>query len=117
MSDELKVPEWVIEFERRFSDNIVYWQELRNEIAIGDPDFTSMRKFIRDLLTEKDAEIAEMKGNYERACQTIAAMHAAAMGEVTGPNRGVVEDVADLRAERDRLQGIIDHLKKVGVIE
>ena len=41
---------------------------------------------------------AEMKGNYERACQTIAEMHAAAVGEVTGPIRGVVEDVADLRA-------------------
>jgi chaperonin cofactor prefoldin len=31
-------------------------------------------------------------------------MHAAAVGGVRGPARGVVEDVADLRAERDRLR-------------
>lgn len=40
---------------------------------------------------------------FDHACQQIAAMHAAAVGEVRGPIRGVVEDVADLRAERDRL--------------
>jgi hypothetical protein len=47
---------------------------------------------------ELTADVAEQRGNYEHACQTIAAMHAAAMGEICGPNRGVVEDVADLRA-------------------
>ena len=29
-------------------------------------------------------------------------VHAAAVGEVTGPNRGVVEDVEDLRRSRDQ---------------
>ena len=43
------------------------------------------------------------KADYLGACQTIAAMHAAAVGGVQGPKRGVVEDVEDLRAERDQL--------------
>ncbi|MBT2505132.1 hypothetical protein J7I98_04315 [Streptomyces sp. ISL-98] len=52
-------------------------------------------------------ELANQRETYEDACQQIAAMHAAAVGEVTGPNRGVVEDVADvreamLRAEQER---------------
>ena len=38
---------------------------------------------------------------YIGACVTVAQMHAAAMGEVCGPKRGVVEDIADLRTERD----------------
>ncbi|MFB6809437.1 hypothetical protein [Streptomyces sp. NPDC056387] len=60
-------------------------------------------------ITEALDEAAEHKQNYANACRTIAEMHAAAVGEVTGPARGVVEDVADVRtamlraeAERDR---------------
>lgn len=44
------------------------------------------------------ADAARFKHDHERACQTIASMHAAAVGEVRGPTRGVVEDVVDLRA-------------------
>ena len=54
-----------------------------------------------------EAEALQQKENYDRACQLVAAMHAAAVGEITGPKRGVVEDVADLRAERDALRNII----------
>lgn len=43
------------------------------------------------------ASLDQRTADYERACQTIAAMHQAAVGEVTGPRRGVVEDVVDLR--------------------
>lgn len=57
--------------------------------------------------TEALADAEEHKRNYLNACTTIAAMHEAAVGEVTGPIRGVVEDVADvreamLRAEQER---------------
>lgn len=50
---------------------------------------------------EAEAERDEMKGNYERACQTIALMHEAATGRRgEAPQRGVVCDViADLRAQ------------------
>lgn len=46
---------------------------------------------------ELEQELSEVKGSYDRACQTIAQMHAAAVGEVRGPDRGVVEDVEDVR--------------------
>lgn len=36
--------------------------------------------------------------DYEVACHLVAKMHHAATGAVTGPARGVVEDVADVRA-------------------
>jgi len=42
-------------------------------------------------------ELDRLRADYERACKTIAAMHAAAVGGARGPSRGVVEDVADLR--------------------
>lgn len=50
-----------------------------------------------------DRTVAELRADYEGACQTIAAMMAAAIGEGRGPIRGVVEDIADLRFERDAL--------------
>ena len=61
---------------------------------------------IRDAnaLPEAQREIVELKKERDRfkeehaeACHTIAKMHEAAVGEVTGPNRGVIEDVADIR--------------------
>ncbi|MFF9199989.1 hypothetical protein ACF09L_32760 [Streptomyces sp. NPDC014779] len=45
-----------------------------------------------------DITVEELTVDYHRACGTIAAMHAAAVGQITGPIRGVVEDVADVRA-------------------
>jgi len=53
-----------------------------------------------------DAEKAErerdrFKEEHLQACELVAKMHAAAVGAVTGPNRGVVEDVEDLRRSRD----------------
>lgn len=44
-------------------------------------------------------ELAEMTANYARACSTIALMHEAATGrQDEGPQQGVVEDVAAVRA-------------------
>jgi hypothetical protein len=48
-------------------------------------------------------ELAAAKEDYIRACQTVAEMHAAAVGEVRGPRIGVVEDVVAIREQRDRL--------------
>lgn len=44
-----------------------------------------------------------MMQEYVNACETIARMHAAAVGEVRGPTDGVVADVAALRAFADAL--------------
>lgn len=53
-------------------------------------------------LADTRRDLDEMRGDYERACVTVAAMHEAAVGEVRGPDRGVVEDVADVRASVER---------------
>ncbi|MCL6734410.1 hypothetical protein [Streptomyces neyagawaensis] len=58
-------------------------------------------------LEDARRELGEMRGSYERACQTIAAMHKAAVGEVRGPIRGVVEDVEDVRASADRVRALL----------
>ncbi len=42
-------------------------------------------------------QLGEMREKYESACQDIAAIHAAAMGEVCAPVNGVIEDVEELR--------------------
>ena len=55
-------------------------------------------------LCEKDAEIAALRAEYERACKLVADMHAAAMGAKVGPRLGVVEDVAAVRSENDALR-------------
>ncbi len=43
-------------------------------------------------------EVERMKADHNRVCQLVAEMHAAATGRVGhGPERGVVEDIHDLR--------------------
>lgn len=71
-------------------------------------------------LADTRRDLDEMRGAYERACQTIAAMHEAAVGEVRGPVRGVVEDVADVRGAaqraRERCQAVRDREGPGGLI-
>lgn len=55
-------------------------------------------------------DVAELRADYDSACRTVAEMHAAAVGSVRGPIRGVVEDVEDLRVERDELRRQVDEL-------
>lgn len=60
----------------------------------GRPDLRGgdARK-LRDLETQ----IAGLNRAYQGSCNTIAAMHAAAVGEVRQPIRGLVEDIHDVR--------------------
>jgi hypothetical protein len=55
-------------------------------------------------------EITRLRADYEGACKLVAEMHAAAVGEVRGPIRGVVEDVQDLRS---RVAELLDALKRL----
>ena len=57
---------------------------------------------LREELKYAKVEAARFKEEHQGACHLVAQMHAAAVGEVTGPNRGVVEDVEDLRLSRDQ---------------
>lgn len=52
---------------------------------------------VLERLEDTEQELRWSRKDYQGACNTIAAMHHAAVGEIVGPNRGVVEDVADLR--------------------
>ena len=60
-----------------------------------------------DLLKERD----ELKEDYQRTCLLVAQMHRAAMNDVIGPKIGVVEDILDLREERDNLAAQNEALK------
>lgn len=53
---------------------------------------------LRSQRDELHAENERHRAAHQSACKLVADMHAAAVGEVRGPNRGVVEDIADLRA-------------------
>ncbi|MEU1082329.1 hypothetical protein ABZ368_19270 [Streptomyces sp. NPDC005908] len=62
---------------------------------------------------QAEADAERFKADYLSACQTIAAMHEAATGRTgEGPVRGVVEDVADVRARmlaaEERLAAYVD---------
>ena len=51
-----------------------------------------------------EIELRHVRRAWEGACVMVADMHAAAIGRVGGPLRGVVEDVTDVRKERDELR-------------
>lgn len=54
-----------------------------------------------------------LKAQLDGVCALLAEMRAAAMGEVIGPKRGPVEDVADLKSERDKLQAANAKLRAI----
>ena len=88
--------------------------EQRNR-ALDDINAGRTVKKIRDLesrVRELEEENARLKDNHEAACVIIADMHAAAIGEVTGPKLGVVKDVADVRAQLAASQAYAEQLRK-----
>ncbi|MFZ3556447.1 MULTISPECIES: hypothetical protein [unclassified Streptomyces] len=63
-----------------------------------------------DALCEQADDAARHKDDYLRACATIAAMHEAATGRTgEAPTRGVVEDVADVRARMLAAEEALDN--------
>jgi len=67
---------------------------------------------LTDQVRTQAARIAELEAERDQACKLVAEMHAAATGYIQGPKRGVVEDVADLAAERDQLRAEVERLRK-----
>jgi hypothetical protein len=80
-----------------------------------EPQCTSHRGLVERIHELQDLA-TEAKHNYAGACKTIAEMHAAAVGGITGAKRGVVEDVADLKALSDaqaqRIAKFEEHQKR-----
>ena len=58
------------------------------------------------------SEIERLNTSYTSACELVAKMHAAAIGYIGGPIIGVVEDVAALRVEIERLRAESDERLK-----
>ena len=65
-------------------------------------------QFARAVIAAYEAEHTNCREALMVASTIIAEMHYAAMGEVIGPKRGVVEDIADLKAECDALRHALD---------
>ena len=77
-----------------------------SDLTISSDTYFAERNSARDVWrrASKDRDelrrqLAESKEEYGRACHLVAQMHAAAVGEVTGPKLGVVEDVAEVRRQ------------------
>lgn len=70
--------------------------EASAEVAVetGADNQTASHAF--DQIEELRAEAQKWKDAHGEACALVARIHAAAVGEVTGPKRGVVEDVEDV---------------------
>jgi hypothetical protein len=72
---------------------------------VGPGDLMSRQSTIEELKAAgidpwQALELA--RADYNSAVETVAAMHKAALGKKRDPIRGVVEDIEDLRIERDR---------------
>jgi hypothetical protein len=66
-----------------------------------------------DDLDELYYDVDNLRAAQGSACRTVADMHAAAVGEVRGPTRGVVEDVADVRERAVRAEAAIEAVAEV----
>jgi len=64
----------------------------------------ALLKMQKERIAALQAELESARAATVSACKTVAAMHEAAMGETRGPNRGVVEDIADLRQANETLK-------------
>lgn len=75
-------------------------------IAIIGLAYPELISFIKD--------IDELKKDYAGACNTVAEMHRAAMGKVIGPQRGVIEDVEDVRMRCGRAMDVLRKISDSG---
>ncbi|MFF9284848.1 coiled-coil domain-containing protein [Streptomyces griseosporeus] len=75
------------------------YDQTRRSLGETTAALTRHREAADTAIREAEDEAKRFKADYLNACQTIATMHAAATGyDDRGPVRGVVEDVADMRA-------------------
>lgn len=63
-----------------------------------------------EIIKSAELEVQAMRTSHDNACALVASMHEAAMGKVCEPVLGIVEDVADLRAERDSLKAQLEEV-------
>ncbi|MFI5993147.1 hypothetical protein ACIBAC_15095 [Streptomyces sp. NPDC051362] len=67
-------------------------------------------------IVEAETETERFKADHQAACETIAAMHAAATGRTgMAPIRGVVEDVTDVRSRMLAAEEALTHAERATV--
>jgi hypothetical protein len=77
---------------------------------------TELKKQERQAKFDALQDAARYKADYEIACQIVASMHAAAVGEIRGPSVGPVEDVAAIRQQLLDSQKMLLQAKPEGVL-
>jgi hypothetical protein len=80
-------------------------------LADGNAEMEDMLRIQHAIILELRAEVERLAQDYVRACKLVAGMHAAATGRPgEGTRLGVVEDVAAVREEVERLREALEHL-------
>jgi hypothetical protein len=105
-AEEVNAPESVAQNNGNREDVNMKSEPAAAELARLEQERDKWREACQGAITDRELAQAER----DEACGLVARMHEAAMGEVCGPKRGVVEDIADLGAERDALQARVDTL-------
>lgn len=98
---------WIGELRAHAKASVSYMQERDTLKARIDKLEATIRKMAMDHLSVEGQwsdKVDELEDECAHACLLVSQMHRAAMNDVIGPKRGVVEDILDLRAERDALQ-------------
>lgn len=81
----------------------------RNFMNCNTP-LSEREHWARNEIEKLRTEVERLKTENWQTCGLVAQMHRAAMNDVIGPKRGVVEDILDLRLERDALKAQLDAL-------
>ena len=63
-----------------------------------------------EIVKSAELEVQAMRSSHDNACALVACMLEAALGKVCEPVRGPVEDVLDLRMERDSLKAQLEEV-------
>lgn len=120
INEDLRTQELIGEFSaRKWAE--VFVKMVKDKPAIANDEATMCAWFSSAIMAGFDRANAaaladdtrDYKDDYLGACRMIAAMHAAAIGGVAGPKRGVLEDVEDMHAELVRLRGDLLRWKAV----
>ena len=109
MTDQITIPRALLEQAMNMiptatEKNIALKRALRAELA--KPSTAHAQHDAPETIALQ-LELESAKEDYLNACKLVADMHAAAVGEVTGPRLGVVEDVAAIKTERDELLALL----------
>jgi hypothetical protein len=103
--ENLRLVRQVTDAQRETSD-------LRRTLECTEENWRKREEALKDKLAAAVVHRDQMKEAHDGACELVAAMHTAAVGRVCGPNRGVVEDVTDVRLRADQAEKTVALLRE-----